>query len=395
MDPLSLTLPTQARGRRRSSSRQAGDYEEAASKPKKVNSEIRKQQNRIASRNYREKRRRKLQYLQQLVKDDEEDREVTEDSPERQGVGARSLSTDQDVDFAGSSPSPYHVSPNDFGSTSSRTEAAPQPVPTTSTASFSSHHAVVSQAYAAYPQNWIAPVYSPPPPAPPNGGWNIPPAWISGFEHSANFPPHHSIYQQTSKAPVLVGYNQTQTHLPQSHAYDTHSNAEIYGYGSSYASQQYDGHNLNGSGYTVKLRPRIQGQKKNSIREDGSKQAKEEQILRACRHPRTESGSAAPFSRLRRPLRSQHEDDDNVPHIPQPSHGHAPVPEKASAQRLRQDHVTFESFTIYRTTHGLEAKGKRTKSEAEATSSVPAVPSDQRTEKGQADNESRGEDQNS
>ncbi|KAH6633448.1 hypothetical protein C7974DRAFT_171823 [Boeremia exigua] len=40
-------------------------------KPRKVNSEVRKQQNRIASRNYREKRKRKLQRLQQLLKDDE------------------------------------------------------------------------------------------------------------------------------------------------------------------------------------------------------------------------------------------------------------------------------------------------------------------------------------
>ncbi|KAF1923129.1 uncharacterized protein M421DRAFT_331535 [Didymella exigua CBS 183.55] len=39
--------------------------------PRKVNSEVRKQQNRIASRNYREKRKRKLQQLQQLLEDDD------------------------------------------------------------------------------------------------------------------------------------------------------------------------------------------------------------------------------------------------------------------------------------------------------------------------------------
>ncbi|PVH95064.1 hypothetical protein DM02DRAFT_660470 [Periconia macrospinosa] len=43
--------------------------QEPEKKPKKVNSELRKQQNRIASRNYREKRKRKLQYLQQLIRD--------------------------------------------------------------------------------------------------------------------------------------------------------------------------------------------------------------------------------------------------------------------------------------------------------------------------------------
>ncbi|KAF2621593.1 hypothetical protein BU25DRAFT_353987 [Macroventuria anomochaeta] len=40
-------------------------------KPRKANSEVRKQQNRIASRNYREKRKRKLQQLQQLLEDDD------------------------------------------------------------------------------------------------------------------------------------------------------------------------------------------------------------------------------------------------------------------------------------------------------------------------------------
>ncbi|CAI6324402.1 unnamed protein product [Periconia digitata] len=43
--------------------------QEPEKKPKKVNSELRKQQNRIASRNYREKRKRKLQYLQQLIRE--------------------------------------------------------------------------------------------------------------------------------------------------------------------------------------------------------------------------------------------------------------------------------------------------------------------------------------
>ncbi|OSS53648.1 hypothetical protein B5807_01070 [Epicoccum nigrum] len=42
-------------------------------KPRRPNSELRKQQNRIASRNYREKRKRKLQQLEQLLDDDEDD----------------------------------------------------------------------------------------------------------------------------------------------------------------------------------------------------------------------------------------------------------------------------------------------------------------------------------
>ncbi|KAF9741560.1 hypothetical protein PMIN04_007943 [Paraphaeosphaeria minitans] len=67
-------LSKQSHTTRRPSSRKANeDFEgqEPGRKPKKVNSEIRKQQNRIASRNYREKRKRKLQYLQQLLRDGE------------------------------------------------------------------------------------------------------------------------------------------------------------------------------------------------------------------------------------------------------------------------------------------------------------------------------------
>ena len=178
-----------------------------------------------------------------MVKDDGEDRKEAEASPERQRVYARSLSADHDVDFPGSTPSPYHVSSNDFGSMSSKSEAAPPPMQTTLTASFSSHHPAISQSYATYPQSWIAPAYSSPPPAPQNLGWGIPPAWMSGFEHSNQFPPHHPIYQQSSKAPALVGYNQTQTPLHQPHAYGTHSNADMYSYGSSYVSQQHGSHN--------------------------------------------------------------------------------------------------------------------------------------------------------
>ncbi|KAK7182707.1 hypothetical protein DPSP01_009613 [Paraphaeosphaeria sporulosa] len=67
-------LSNQSHTTPRPSSRRANeDFErqEPGTKPKKVNSEIRKQQNRIASRNYREKRKRKLQYLQQLLRDGE------------------------------------------------------------------------------------------------------------------------------------------------------------------------------------------------------------------------------------------------------------------------------------------------------------------------------------
>ncbi|KAI4710619.1 hypothetical protein J4E89_004207 [Alternaria sp. Ai002NY15] len=81
--------------------------EEPGKKPKKPNSEIRKQQNRIASRNYREKRKRKLQYLQQLIRDDSEGRQDSEPSPEQHEVYPRALSADYDI--TGASPSPYQI----------------------------------------------------------------------------------------------------------------------------------------------------------------------------------------------------------------------------------------------------------------------------------------------
>ncbi|KAJ4991972.1 hypothetical protein SVAN01_02567 [Stagonosporopsis vannaccii] len=46
------------------------DVTVSETRPRKANSEVRKQQNRIASRNYREKRKRKLQQLQQLLEND-------------------------------------------------------------------------------------------------------------------------------------------------------------------------------------------------------------------------------------------------------------------------------------------------------------------------------------
>ncbi|KAF2204536.1 hypothetical protein GQ43DRAFT_469011 [Delitschia confertaspora ATCC 74209] len=54
-------------GRKKARTEEKPEAGSASQKPKKANSEVRKQQNRIASRNYREKRKRKLLYLQQLL----------------------------------------------------------------------------------------------------------------------------------------------------------------------------------------------------------------------------------------------------------------------------------------------------------------------------------------
>jgi hypothetical protein len=92
---------------------------EPAKKPKKVNSELRKQQNRIASRNYREwptgfvvptlntqlidfsntgeKRKRKLQYLQQLLRDDGTSQETDAATEASYDARSRSVSAEYSV----------------------------------------------------------------------------------------------------------------------------------------------------------------------------------------------------------------------------------------------------------------------------------------------------------
>jgi hypothetical protein len=226
----SRSLPTPDRR-----SKRATVSEEPGKKPRKPNSEIRKQQNRIASRNYREKRKRKLQYLQQLVNDDSDGHQNPEPSPEQHEVYPRSLSADYEV--AGpSSSSPYITSTTRAFDASSA--VATQTILAATAASMDTHHHTAEQTYS-YPPNWNTPIYSPPPP--PNIPWNMPPTWMS----SLAYPSHSTtttrppMYRYTTH-PTQPLYQQTHTpspsYLP---SRDFSSNADIYGYsGANYASSQ-------------------------------------------------------------------------------------------------------------------------------------------------------------
>ncbi|KAF2274724.1 uncharacterized protein EI97DRAFT_459996 [Westerdykella ornata] len=90
------------RSGRKSSKRNPDGVAAPAQKPKKVNSEIRKQQNRIASRNYREKRKRKLQYLQQLLQDEPASQSNEPLAEPSEDARSRSVSTE----YIGQHPSP-------------------------------------------------------------------------------------------------------------------------------------------------------------------------------------------------------------------------------------------------------------------------------------------------
>ncbi|OAL52364.1 hypothetical protein IQ07DRAFT_369354 [Pyrenochaeta sp. DS3sAY3a] len=224
------TLQSQPFSRPGRKPKHAGDVEEPGKKPKKVNSEIRKQQNRIASRNYREKRKRKLQYLQQLIKDSPNDQQESEPSPEQHDAYARSISADYEV--SGPSSSPYLLpSHSDFASMSSTSATVSDPILAASAASFDSHLLATSQAYSGYETTWNAPIYSPPPPVN-MSTWNIPP-WMPSIDYSPRVAPRPEAYQYSPPAtqPVFE-----QTHTPLRQPRELLSNTDMFAFG-SYASQ--------------------------------------------------------------------------------------------------------------------------------------------------------------
>ncbi|KAF1940576.1 hypothetical protein EJ02DRAFT_406194 [Clathrospora elynae] len=220
--------------------RREGENEEPGQKPKKVNSEIRKQQNRIASRNYREKRKQKLHYLQHPAKDESSDQQYSELSLEQYREYARSVSAEYET--AELSSSLYILPSNsDFGSLSSSSAAASDPILAATAASFSSHHLATSQAYPTFPQNWSSPVYSPPSPA--NVAWNVSP-WMPGMGYSVGASPRPEAYDYNPfPAQSIFEQAHTPSHQPRELLYDT----DLYGFGSSYASQSHTSGNPNHS----------------------------------------------------------------------------------------------------------------------------------------------------
>ncbi|KAB2110707.1 hypothetical protein AG0111_0g1428 [Alternaria gaisen] len=220
-------------------SKRATLSEEPGKKPKKPNSEIRKQQNRIASRNYREKRKRKLQYLQQLVNDDSDSHQDPEPSPEQREIYPRSLSADYQV--AGPSSSPYRV-PFDraLGANSA---VVTQAILAATVASFDNNHLPAEQAYPPYQPTWNAPIYSPPPPA--NIPWNMPPAWME----SLTYPPQTTITRppmyRYNTHPAHSTFQQAHTPSPSHIPRESLPSPDLYDYGADYTYHSQTSSNLN------------------------------------------------------------------------------------------------------------------------------------------------------
>jgi hypothetical protein len=187
-----------------------------------------------------EKRKRKLQYLQQLIRHDSEGCQDSEPSPEQHEVYMRSLSADYDT--AGPSSSPYQPSSNRAFGTSSA--VATEALLAATVASLDTHHLAVEQSHPSFPPNWNAPIYSPPPPA--NIPWNMPPAWTSSLQYSdqatANTRPSIYRYNTHPTQPLFQP-----AHMPSSPYLrrEIMSNTDLYGYGTNYTSQSQTPSNLN------------------------------------------------------------------------------------------------------------------------------------------------------
>ncbi|KAH7396897.1 hypothetical protein DE146DRAFT_614489 [Phaeosphaeria sp. MPI-PUGE-AT-0046c] len=137
--------------------RRSTEGDDLEKKPKKVNSEIRKQQNRIASRNYREKRKRKLQYLQQLIKDGPNDEHTPEAVPQQLEAHLRAHS----ADYAESShSSPFMLPSNDdFAPSSSPETTALGPAPATGSTAYDRHFHHAAHTYLPFGNTWEFPGY--------------------------------------------------------------------------------------------------------------------------------------------------------------------------------------------------------------------------------------------
>ncbi|KAI4620869.1 hypothetical protein J4E83_005231 [Alternaria metachromatica] len=231
MNSPPTTLSSQSLSTPDARPKRAAVSEEPGKKPKKPNSEIRKQQNRIASRNYREKRKRKLQYLQQLIRDDSEGRQDSEPSPEQHEVYPRALSVDCDI--TGASSSPYQMpSSRVFGESSA---VANEAILAATVASLDPHHLAVDQAYPSYPPHWNAHIYSPSPPA--SIPWNMPPAWMSSLDYSAQAAAttRPSMYRYHTH-PSQPSFQHPHTPSPSNFQREFLPNTDVYGYGANYAS---------------------------------------------------------------------------------------------------------------------------------------------------------------
>lgn len=117
-----------------------------------------------------EKRKQKLRYLQQLIKDGSNDEQTPEPSPQQHEAHLRPLSADYE---AGPSSSPFMLHSNrDFTPVTASSTAALGHGLVASTAPLDAHILPTTPAYPPFASPWSSPVYDPPPPA--NMTWGIP-----------------------------------------------------------------------------------------------------------------------------------------------------------------------------------------------------------------------------
>ncbi|KAF2258159.1 hypothetical protein CC78DRAFT_587455 [Lojkania enalia] len=177
--PQQVQPPSSRPGRK---PKRSSERSELGQKPRKVNSEIRKQQNRIASRNYREKRKRKLQYLQQLLRDQPTDQEAAQSSETVQDARTRSLSAEYHAHTQAVQSSAFRPK-SPFDALSATTSSVIDPVLAT-TASYDNHRLTTSRPFQHVEPSWDASIYEPPPQSH-ISSWNVP-QWMP----SIDFTPH-------------------------------------------------------------------------------------------------------------------------------------------------------------------------------------------------------------
>jgi hypothetical protein len=201
-----------------------------------------------------EKRKRKLQYLQQLVNDDSDSHQDPEPSPEQHEIYPRSLSADYQV--AGPSSSPYIV-PSDRA-LRANSAVVTQAILAATVASFDTNHVpAAEQAYPPYQPTWNASVYSPPPPA--NIPWNMPPAWMQ----SLAYPPQATITRppmyRYNTHPAHSTFQQAHTLAPSHFARESLPSPDLYSYSADYTYHSQTSSNLNVSLPTTSHSPYYQG----------------------------------------------------------------------------------------------------------------------------------------
>ncbi|KAF2130459.1 hypothetical protein P153DRAFT_218151 [Dothidotthia symphoricarpi CBS 119687] len=159
---ISITSQLQPPSKPGRKSTRLGEYRGLDKKPKKVNSEIRKQQNRIASRNYREKRKRKLEHLQQQIEDgDSSDRQASQTSP--RSCESHTRSSSEEYEVAESSSLPFVLPFNtDVGQLASNGVNELETIPTAIISPFDSHILATTQSCSALEISWNPPIYDSP-----------------------------------------------------------------------------------------------------------------------------------------------------------------------------------------------------------------------------------------